>query len=218
MDFKTLKQHIKKQITCIYYHDGKIEQETSTLNDVKDYQYIVTKIKNNNEHTINFINYGEYILTISDSSGNIIYENKNLIELKPKIDTEEELLHYEQLTFKDEYISETRKNSIDYLIKKGLQVIDPQKHSTWKRFVKNNYSPMLYNEVIKATIAMLEKINNGMSIYEAEIQVYRDEFNLFGHETNKVDEALKFFIANQEEYDKYYQTQVIDPSKRKIKK
>ena len=204
---KKLKENIGKEIICTYYRDGIIQNSTFTLNNFEEYQYIEVTTKRkanlNKSHSdyIYFIYYQEFIISIKDANGNIIYENNNPIDILKEIYNLEDLIEKEKLTFGKDYISINEQNSKNYLIQKGLEQILPNLHNKWIRFVEEN---MRYNIIIiKATISMLEKINSGISFYNAEIEVYRNEFNLSGFATKSVDSAVLVFCNRQKEYCDY---------------
>ena len=89
----------------------------------------------------------------------------------------------------------------NYLIQNGLEQIMPNLHDEWIRYVEKN---MPHNIVIiNATISMLEKINSGIPFYNAEIEVYRNEFNLSGFDTQNVDSAVLTFCNQPSEYYEY---------------
>lgn len=178
------------------------------MNYVKDYLYITAYIKrkdlpDNYLHSIAFIFYNQFIISITDTSGNILYENTNPVEELKEINSEEDLIKKEKLVFGEDYISITEQNSKGYLIKKGLEHIEPDLKEQWISFVERNIPYRV--DIIKATISMLEKINLGMSFYDAEIKVYREEFNLSGIDTGEVDSAVLHFckLSQKREYLDY---------------
>jgi len=205
--FKKLKANIEKEIVCTYYRDGSIQNSTFILNNFEEYQYIEvstknkTNLKNSCSDFIYFIYYHEFIISIKDTDGNIIYENNNPIDILKEVNNLEDLIQKEKLTFGKDYISINEQNSKNYLIKKGLEQILPNLHDKWIRFVEKNMPHNII--IIKATILMLEKINSGISFYNAEIEVYRNEFNLFGFDTENVDSAVLEFCNQQKEYCEY---------------
>ena len=184
-------------------------------------QHISIFIFFNPPYTIYFIYYHEFIISIKDVKGNIIYENNNSIENLKEINSLEDLIQKEKLTFGKDYISINEQNSKNYLIQKGLEQILPNLHDKWINFVEKN---MPYDIIIiKATISMLEKINSGISFYNAEIEVYRNEFNLSGFATKSVDLAVLAFCNQQKEYCEYLikmenGTFFEDSSKKRTKK
>lgn len=202
--FKKLKQYLEKEITCEYYDNGTILTETFKLDYVEDYECIATNIKDKYGkylHIINFIWYNQFIISITNTEGEILYKNNNPIEELTNIKNKDELIKKQKLVFGENYVSIVEQNSKEYLIKKGLEHIEDSSKEEWIEFVEHNVE---YNaKIIKATISMLQKINQGCSFYEAEIKVYRDEFNLSGYETNLVDSAVKRFCKYPQLYFEY---------------
>lgn len=212
--FKKLKNYIGQQITCTYYDNGETITEKITLFGINEYHSIKTigvfKTHKFNRY-INYISLSEYILSINDLEGNVLYENPYLVENKPSMKSLEEVIRYEKLTYGIDYISREEQNNISYLINRGYLATLPELREKWFQFVNTNYNHH-GNKVILATISMLEKINNGMPIYDAEIKVYRNELNLDGTETSLVDEAIKIFTTRKQEYLAYYKEEVIKPN------
>lgn len=204
---KKLKENIGKEIICTYYRYGTIQTSKFILNNFQEYQYIEvstknqTKLKNPCSDYIYFIYYQEFIISIKDANEDIIYENNNPIDVLKEVYNLEDLIQKEKLIFGKDYISINEQNSKNYLIQKGLEIILPNLHDKWISFVEEN---MPYGIIIiKATISMLEKINNGISFYNAEIEVYRNEFDLSGFDIEKVDSAVFTFCNQQKEYLDY---------------
>lgn len=202
-----LRENIGKEIVCTYYRNGNIQNFTFILTNLEEYQYIEVKTKSktnlNKSYSdyIYFIYYQEFIISIKDTNGNIIYENNNSIDVLKEIYNLEDLIEKEKLTFGYDYISINEQNSKNYLIQKGLKQISPNLYDKWMIYVEKN---ILYNIVIiKATISMLEKINSGIPFYNAEIEVYRNEFNLSGFDTQNVDSAVLTFCNQPSEYYEY---------------
>ena len=93
--FKKLKQHLGKEIACEYYDNGTILTETFKLDYVEDYECIATNIKDRYGkylHIINFIWYNQFIISITNSQGEILYKNNNPIEELTNIKNKEELI------------------------------------------------------------------------------------------------------------------------------
>ena len=148
-----------------------------------------TDLKNSCSDYIYFIFYREFIISIKDIHENIVYENSNSIDILKEVNNFEDLKQKEKLIFGN------------YLIQKGLEQILPNLHDKWIRFVEKN---MPYEiKIIRATISMLEKINSGISFYNAEIEVYGNEFDLSGAESKRVDLAVLSFCNQQNEYYDY---------------
>lgn len=206
--FKKLKDNLGKNVTCIYWQEGILKIDILKLAVVENYRYIATgNIEELDTEIIQFISYDECIISIEDMNGNILYQNNTFEEKFQRINSEEELIKIEKLIFGENYISETEKNSEDYLIKAGLEQISKDLSEKWIDFVNKKYR-INHLKIIKATISMLEKINQGMSYYAAEIQVYREEFNLGGFETSEVDMAISMFGKKNAEYREYSRNNV----------
>ena len=200
--FKILKQNLGKEITCVYYDNGSILSETFRLDYVEEYNYIATKVKDKFDqkywHIIYFIWYRQFIISITNGDGQVLYKNNNTIEDLINIKDSDDLIKKEKLVFGQNYIGINEQNSKEYLISKGFEQIDEDLKTDWVEFVECNYL-----KHIKATISMLEKINQGYSFYEAEIKVYRDEFDLSGYDNNFVDSAVRKFCKYPQEYSAY---------------
>lgn len=206
--FRKLKEMIGKEIICTYYRKNSWDKEEQIqtiklrLEKVNDYRSIFGRIENKIRPedyipmVIGFIWESEFIISIKDLNGNIIYENNNPIEdLKVEYDNVDDLVRKQKLTFGEDYISEEELNSKTYLIKKGLEQLEPTLHEKWLEFVEY-YFP---DAVIQATLSMLEKVNHGTSFYNAELEVYRYLWS--GQST--VDSALSIFLG--QEYCDYLQ-------------
>lgn len=129
--FGKLKEMIGKEIICTYYqnhpifNEEKIQTITLRLEKVNDYRSIFGRIENKIRpedyipRVIGFIWESEFIISIKDLNGNIIYENNNPIEdLKVEYGNVDDLVRKQKLTFGEDYISEEELNSKTYLIKK----------------------------------------------------------------------------------------------------
>ena len=207
--FNKLKENVGKEIICTYYRYGNIYTHIFVLKNVVEYEYIEISATNDNPKvmhlefmkSLSFITFGQFIISIKDEFGNEIYMNNNPVSLLKDVSNIDELVVREKLTFGSDYISVNEMNSTTYLINEGCKQIDQSLHQEWTIFVENNVIFEL--NVIKATISMLKKINSGKSFYDAEIEVYSDEFNLFGTDTEKVDRAVLTFCKNSKEYREY---------------
>lgn len=200
--FRKLKEMIGKEIICTYYQnhpifkEEKIQTITLRLEKVNDYRSIFGRIENKIRpedyipRVIGFIWESEFIISIKDLNGNIIYENNNPIEdLKVEYGNVDDLVRKQKLTFGEDYISEEELNSKTYLIKKGLEQLEPTLHEKWLEFVEYNFS----SGIVQATLNMLEKVNNGISFYNAELEVYRYLWS--GQST--IDSALSIFLGQE---------------------
>lgn len=204
--FLNLKKNIGSYVTCKYWYDEKLCIKSFKLFDIKEYDYIITDDYN----FISFISYNQYIISVEDDKGNILYENRIFENEFKRINNEDEFFEKEKMVFGPGFENPHEKISKTYLINKGLKLINPELENEWIYFVSNNIPIGL--RVVLATISYLEKINLGMSFYEAEIAVYGDEFNLYGSETSRVDDALKLFCKNRLGYREYLNKDVIEPS------
>ena len=167
-----VRKNIGKEIICKYYYCGNIFTCTSFLTGIKEYEYIILKKE---PKYIQFVDFGEYIISIYDSDGNILYENTLFDKDNYIVQDIRGLINKQKLLFGVDYVSTEEQNTKKYLIKQGLSELEPKYYLNWVNFVNINYELRNYNE-IKAAISYMNKINNGMSFYRAEIKVFSDEY------------------------------------------
>ena len=97
------------------------------------------------------------------------------------------------------------------LMREGLTLVKPEKIEEWLQFV-DNYSNNSYSAfIVKATISMMEKMEEGISfekaeqqVYKAEQQVYNEKLELNNYTKYSIASALSHFSKQGEEYRKYW--------------
>ena len=209
--FQSIRNNIGKEITCIYYSHREEKKKVITLTGLKEFEYILFKEE---PKYINFVDYNEYIIKLLDHDGNILYENSTFDKSDYNVKDNRSLIIKQKLLYGIDYISSEEKNSKKYLIKAGLKELEPKYQMAWINYV-NLYYELGYIDDIKAVIAYLNKINNRMSFYDAEIKVFADEFPNLYHK----DIAVKFidhvYIYN-DEYIKYLHSDLCTGGKYKL--
>ena len=207
--FTKLKDNIGNYVKCTYWYNEELITKIIKLDRVDDYDSIF----DSDFIWIHFITENEYIISIETIDGKVLYENKLFEKEFKNISSKEELYKKQRLVFGSNYIS---KEEINYLIKKGLDQIEPIYEEEWIKFVNSN-SNYERIKIIKATISMLEKINKGMDYYLAEMKVYTSEFILDGNEMQEVTDAISIFFKHRKSFISYRNRCTSDnKSKKKI--
>ena len=104
----------------------------------------------------------------------------------------------------DSLYSGLEEETKDLLIKEGLKYIEPETTADWLIFVNKNSENDLSISAVKATISMMEKVENGMSFVEAEKLVYDEEYCMSGYFSAFVASAVSHFAKFKEEYKNYW--------------
>lgn len=198
--FQQLKNNIENNVVVKYWKDEKLKESEGKLLRVYDFDGITILSSDSDLLFISFIDYNSAIVSI-ESESNVLYENSLFQKQLKKIENEEEFFKMEKEVYGKDYVNPEEFKSRSYLIKNGLKEIDASLENDWINFVDRNSG---FNvKIVQAVISMLNKINSGMSFHDAEIIVYGEEFNLYGFDTKKVDDALKYFCKNKKEYNEY---------------
>ena len=92
-------------------------------------------------------------------------------------------------------------------MKEGLTLVKPETAEEWLQFADNNSNDGYSVFVVKATISMMKKFEEGISFEEAEQQVYNEELGLSGFMAGATANALSHFAKQGEEYRKYWNKQ-----------
>lgn len=110
----------------------------------------------------------------------------------------------------EEYIKksdEAAKKAKSGLMKEGLLLIKPELVDDWQEFVDNNCDDGYSAYVVKATVSMMKKFEEGIPFEEAEQQVYAEELGLSGFQAGCAASALSKFAKQGDEYRKYWNKQ-----------
>jgi hypothetical protein len=98
-------------------------------------------------------------------------------------------------------------------MREGLALIKPELADEWKKFVEVNGNDGYSFCVVKATVSMMKKFEEGVPFGEAEDKVYCEELGLTGFLAGASANAIAHFAKNGEEYKRYWNKQfgVDDP-------
>lgn len=192
--FKLLKENIGNYVRCTYWKDEQLITEIIKLDRVDKYDSIYS----DNFKWIHFLNYSECIIKIETLEGKLLYENSLFKNYFKKNETKEELSNYQKIIYENNYLITKEQEEENNLIKVGLQLVDINQKELLLNFINSNDK-----KIILATFSMLDKINNGMNYYQAEINTYTSEFILSGEEMQIVTEAVKLFLKKSESFAAY---------------
>ena len=96
---------------------------------------------------------------------------------------------------------------VSFLSCTGLTLVKPETAEEWLQFADNNSNDGYSVFVVKATISMMKKFEEGISFEEAEQQVYNEELGLSGFMAGATANALSHFAKQGEEYRRYWNKQ-----------
>lgn len=193
--FELLNKSIGKQVTITYWSNKEKEKIVDKIYSVHDYEYIMTYDK---MAIIPFLSLECAIISIIDEDGNILYGNKYVSKKFKTPKNNFQLFRLQKLSYGKQYINPEQFRDKTFLINRGLREINPLSKDKWIDFVKK--SDM---QLIQATISMLNKINNGMSFYEAEIKVLNQEFNNCTFDIRELDNAILEFSTKSYDFEHY---------------
>lgn len=221
--FENLKKHIGERISYKAWWYGVEQNETDTLRNVNYFSNIET------EHSgIPFIGYGFAISSITlEETGEELYSNP-YIEYGYDRRSPEDIEDSKRKFFGDVVVDKQRdrrlkaeeernkameradlaaKKAKYTLMKEGLTLVKPETAEEWLQFADNNSNDGYSVFVVKATILMMKKFEEGISFEEAEQQVYNEELGLSGFMAGATANALSHFAKQGEEYRRYWNKQ-----------
>lgn len=220
--FDKLREHIGENVTYNAWWYGVAQYETAELKAVQD--FINVEIGSSG---IPFVGYGSAISDIISKDGEVLYSNPN-IENGYDRRSYKDIFASKRLIFGDRIVDEeiTEKEKRDkeweetkaksdaeakkmkyQLMKEGLTLVKPETVEEWLQFTDNNSNDGYSVFVVKATISMMKKFEEGISFADAEQQVYCDELGLSGFMAGATANALSHFAKRGEEYRKYWNKQ-----------
>lgn len=220
--FEKLKEHIGEEVSCTWWWYGVKHEEIAKLNEVNDFINVGIGYSG-----IPFVGCGAAISNITSKNGEILYFNPNiengydrrkdkdvfdskrLIFGDKIVDAEEkekEKSNREWAEYKEKSDAEAKKAKY-ILMKEGLTLVKPETVEEWLQFVDKNSNDGYSVFVVKATISMMKKLEEGISFEEAEQQVYNKELGLSGFMAGATANALSHFAKQGEEYRKYWNKQ-----------
>ncbi len=220
--FKNLRKHKGEEVSYSGWWYGKINDGKGKLIEVND--FVNVEIGNMG---LPFVGYGAAICSIISKDGDILYENPFIEEyydrrqddkiydskrlifgdkvvLKQKLRREQQEREWEEYTKKSD---EAAKRSKSRLMKEGLSLIKPELSDEWIEFTNNNCNDGYSVGVVKATVSMMKKFEEGVSFEEAEQQVYGDELGLSGFQSGCAASALSKFSKQGDQYRVYWNKQ-----------
>lgn len=192
--FKLLKENIGTNIRCTYWKNETLITEIIKLDRVDEYDSIYS----DNFKWIHFLNYNECIIKIDTLDGKILYENTLFKKKFKNIQSKEELSKYQKQLFGKNYLTEKEQANKNNLLEIGLKEIAENQKEELLNFINSNSK-----NIILATFSMLNKINNGMNYYQAEILTYTSEFILSGEEMQIVTNAVIYFLGQNKSFELY---------------
>lgn len=217
--FDKLKEHIGEDVSYTGWWYGVRQEETAKLKEVNDFTNVVI-----GSMGIPFVGYGAAISKITSKDGEILYNNPNIEYGYDRRKSEEifaskilifgERLVEEEMLAKEkadrEWEESKEKSDIEAkkakytLMREGLTLVKAETAEDWLQFVDNNTNDGYSVFVVKATISMMKKLEEGISFEEAEQQVYNEELGLSGFMAGATANALSHFAKQGEEYRKYW--------------
>ena len=231
--FDKLKEHIGDVVTYTGWWYGVKQEETAELREVNDFVNVVI-----GSSGIPFVGYGAAISNITTINGEVLYSNPNIeIGYDRRLDNDifasKRLIFGDKIVDKmiaekeksDQELTEYKKKSdveaqkIKYtLMKEGLTLVKPETTEDWLKFVDNNSNDGYSVFIVKATISMMKKFEEGISFKDAEQQVYNEELGLSGFMAGATANALSHFAKNGEEYRKYWNKRygIEDPEEQAV--
>lgn len=218
--FENLKKHVGEKISYKYWHYGVEQNDVSTLKSVDYFGNIGTENKG-----IPFIGYGAAISSITlDETGEMLYVNPyiedNYDRRKPEdIEASKRKFYGDVIVDKQRArrikAEQKRKQEMENadreaqklkytLMKEGVTLVKPETIEDWLQFADINSNDGYSVFVVKATISMMKKFEEGVSFEDAEQQVYCDELGLSGFMASGTANALSYFAKEGEKYQQYW--------------
>lgn len=220
--FDKLREHIGEDVSYTGWWYGVKQEETDELREVNDFANVLIGCSG-----IPFVGYGAAISSITSKDGEVLYSNPN-IEYGYDRRADKDVFASKRLIFGDRIVDEEQaekekqdrewaeykeKSDIEAkkakytLMKEGLTLVKPETAEEWLQFADNNSNDGYSVFVVKATISMMKKFEEGISFEEAEQQVYNEELGLSGFMAGATANALSHFAKQGEEYRKYWNKQ-----------
>ena len=210
--FEKLKEHIGEDVTYTAWCYGRKIKATGELKKIIEFGNVEI-----GSAGIPFVGHGFAISEIKSKDEEILYSNPN-IEYGYNRKSDEEVNASKRLIYGNRIVdnmikkTEELKRKFDtpkskyYLMKEGLNLVIPDTIEDWLEFVDNNTNDNDSINVVKATISMMKKFEEGISFKEAEKIVYNEEFGLtaFGFLAETTANALSYFAKQGEEYRIYW--------------
>lgn len=213
--FDKLREHIGEDVSYTGWLYGIKQEETAELKNVTD--FINVEIGHSG---IPFVGYGAAISNITSKDGEVLYSNP-FIESEYDRRKAEDILASKRLIFGDRIVDakQTEKRAYDEarqkmdaeakkmkytLMREGLTLVKPETAEEWLQFADNNSNDGYSVFIVKATISMMKKMEEGISFEEAEQQVYDEELGLTGFMAGATANALSHFAKQGEEYRKHW--------------
>lgn len=217
--FDKLREHIGENVSYTGWWYGSKQEETAELREVNDFSNVVIGCSE-----IPFVGYGAAISNIVSKDGEILYSNPNIEENYDRR-SDKAVFASKRLIFGDriveEQIAEKEKSDREWaeykeksdteakkakytLMKEGLTLVKPETAEEWLQFADKNSNDGYSVFVVKATISMMKKFEEGISFEDAEQQVYNEELGLSGFMAGATANALSHFAKQGEEYRKHW--------------
>lgn len=229
--FDKLREHIGEDVsyTCWWY--GSKREETAELKEVNDFSNVVIGC-----FATPFVGFGAAISNIVSKDGEVLYLNPYIEEnydrrLDEAVSSARRLIFGDRIVqeeiekkeksdrewaeFKERSDIEAKKSKYG-LMKEGLTLVKPETAEEWLAFVDENSNDGYSVSVVKATVSMMRKFDEGVPFEVAEQQVYNEELGLTGFMAGATANALSHFAKQGEEYRKHWNKKFgIDNSEEK---
>ncbi len=217
--FTKLKKHINEEVTIEFISYGELKTYKGTLKRVKDFINVEIGTKG-----IPFVGYGHAIFIIYSKNREVLYINSGLGFDYDKTDLEEvqkekrkifgDRIVDEEIARKEKAVKEgeeylrqstllAKKNKL-ILQKEGLALVKPETAKAWLDFTENKGDNGYYYWIIKGTVEMMKKIEEGVPYDEAINKVFEEELNLLGFQRGSVVKCLTIFSKQGEEFRKFW--------------
>lgn len=230
--FDKLREHIGEEVTYHGWWYGVEQNETAELRSVNDFVNVEIGCSG-----IPFVGYGAAITNITSKDGEVLYSNPN-IEVGYDRRADKDVFASKRLIFGDRIVdvdvAEKEKSDKEWqeykeksdreakkmkytLMKEGLTLVKPETAEEWLQFADNNSNDGYSVFVVKATISMMKKFEEGIPFEQAEQQVYNEELGLSGFMAGATANALSHFAKKGDEYRVHWNKQygVEDPEEQR---
>jgi len=216
--FTKLKKHINEEVTIEYICYGKLKTYKGELKRVKDFINVEIGTMG-----IPFVGYGNAIFIIYSKDREVLYINSSLGFDYDKTDlkevqneqrkifgdriVDEEIRTKEQAVKEgEEYLRQStilaKKNKL-ILQKEGLALVKPETVKQWLDFIEKKGEDGYYYWIIKGTIEMMKKMEEGVPYAEA-MNIVFEELGLSGFQRGSVAKCLTLFSKQGEEFKKFW--------------
>lgn len=229
--FDKLREHIGENVSYTGWWYGARQEETAELREVNDFINVVIGCSG-----IPFVGYGAAISDITSKDGEVLYSNPN-IEANYDRRADKDVFASKRLIFGDRIVDaeqaekeqqdrawaeakekgDAEAKKMKYtLMREGLTLVKPETAEEWLQFADNNSNDGYSVFVVKATISMMKKFEEGISFEDAEQQVYNEELGLSGFMAGATANALSHFAKQGDEYRKHWNKQygIEDPEEK----